>query len=261
MPNPWPQRSPKTFGQIPVNAGVRRDVTDPFSTVDYWYDATDQSTVWADQAGTIPISNGVRALRWDSKGLIPLSLTSGAANTAIWQLNQIGGLPALTVSGGGTLAALAAIGSGPNGASHFAVGRAPALFPAPQGLLGGSWQQSPGADSFAQIITVTGLIRTLHHFTGFVTLKASGVGTEWYWLYQTISTAGNYKLRVSGEPVVTGNATYDPILDGAGTLRDSGTNSDDAEIMRWNNRVLTDAELQQLIDYAETKYGGVFPIP
>ncbi len=237
------------------------------ANLEYWYDSTVQSTVWADDLGTIPISDGLFARRIDNNqpGVWPLFETTPGTGP-IWRASGgPGNLPYLDVGSGTSLGSdsgPAPIGSGIAGCSVFGIGRLSAPSPSPQGLIAFSWQQGGVSNQFTQIINFTGEIRSQFFVpAGFITLDPGPVvTTDWHWFYGVTDAAGDYKLRSSGALEVTGNQTYTPIADGAGIIRCAGVNNDMTEFGIWRNKKLSDAELASLIAYIEGKYGGTFPM-
>ena len=249
-----------------LGGGVRKKpppLFPQFANVGYWYDTTDQATVFADDAGTIAITDGTIARRINNKGFVAHDLTNAAGAAPVWRINQLNGLAGFTPNSqaiGGGAEGVAPVGSGANGCSFFAVGRLNFLSTT-QATFGLTWLGTP--QLLAQIIPPASadLIRIDFLGSGFTTLEPSGIDTDWRWIYATIDAAGNFDMQVSGQALVSGSATYNDIADAASFMRLGGLNTDALESMIWPNTVLTPTELQGVINYAEVKYGGVFPIP
>lgn len=263
MSNPFNQRT-KTFGQSPVTGGVRRGAVGPlpaFDKVGYWFDPTEQATVWADAAGTIPITDATVARRIDNKGsVVGHDLQNIAGAAPIWRLNQLNGLPALTGTGAtqalGGDTGTSPVGSGASGFSWFGIARNP-TGPNQQGVIGAYWLNTI-EQVLAQTITFTAIIRMDCLNTGFQNLS-TGLGFEWNAAYCTRNAAGDFRMRVLGFPEVTGNIAYIP-NPAAGIIRMGGLHTDDVESAMWLDHELSSAEIAALIVYIENKY-GTFPVP
>lgn len=97
MPNPWPQRSPSTFGIRPATAGYKKPKVAQLAV---WYDLTDISTLFQDLAMTIPVTaNGqtVEAVA-DKSGNdyhLDAAAVGGGTGKPTYQAVATGGLGAL----------------------------------------------------------------------------------------------------------------------------------------------------------------------
>lgn len=67
MPNPFSQAASRPFGVQALSAGISFPGAPPGNPL-IWADFTDESTLWADTAGTIPITEGAAIQRIDNKG-------------------------------------------------------------------------------------------------------------------------------------------------------------------------------------------------
>lgn len=264
MPNPFggPQGRIRDQASKTISAGVgRRGLTGPlpsFADVGFWFKASRDEAIWADQPGTIPITNNTVIGRMDNLGFDALDLDQGGG-TRWLQAGGPGGGPYLQGASPSVSSTFPHThpALGPNGASWFGIGRHPTGAGA-QGTLG---LYMPGFPQvLAQTIPASPLIRMDFNGTGFQTLKATAFTTEWFWAYATIDAAGNWNMQLSGEIAISGVGVFNPVPADQ-RIFIAATSADFLESALWPNYVLTPADIADLISYMDSEYGGAFPIP
>jgi len=266
MPNPWPQRSPSTFGIRPVTAGSRRKVVLPtgplpaFPDVGYWFDPTQPvGNIWADNPGTVPITDNTLIAFWENLGF-ETAFDLDASPSQRWFAS--GGPNNLPYIGNGTSFGAATPvhpTMGPIGTSWFGVGRHPTAAGG-QGTIGAHKSSGLGRQILAQTIpSGPPFYRMDFCGSGFQTLENGAIDTDWVWAWATIDAAGSWRMQLSGRTEVNGVGTYNP--PGAdSSIRMGGVNSDTVESAIWPNYVLTNQDITDLIAYLDAKYSGPFPI-
>jgi hypothetical protein len=266
--NPFPPRNPNTFGIRSVTAGVRKSSGSSgpsgplpaFANVGFWYDPTQPvGNIWADNPGTIPITDNTLIAFWSNLGFTPYDLD----DTPSQRWFAAGGPNNLPYIGtGASFGAATPVhpAMGPNGTSWFGLGSHPTAAGS-QGTIGMHKSGGLGGQILAQTIPAgPPFIRMDFCGTGFQTLNGVSLNTDWYWIWATIDAAGNWRMQLSGQSEINGVAVYNP--PGANSfLRMGGVNSDTGESAIWPNYVLTNQDITDLISYLDVKYSGPFPLP
>ncbi len=246
-----------------LGGGVRKRavITGPlpaFADVGFYFDARRDDAIWADMAGSVPITDNTVIELAENLGFDPLDLDQGGATR--WRSAGgpdggayiQGGGPSLSSTFPHTHPQL-----GPLGTSWFGISRHVPGFGA-QGTLGLYMTGFP--QLLTQLIPDSPLVRTDFNGTGFQTLKADAFTNEWFWAWAVIAANGDWSMQLSGETMISGNDTYTPVLANQ-RLFMAASSTDFAESAIWPNHVLSPAEITALITYLDTEYGGAFPIP
>lgn len=227
----------------------------PFATdmVNFW-DPTDPSQVFEDQAGTTPASEGGLMRRQNNKGTSGLEVSESGTGVPTWKaaadINAPNGLNyAQSTLGAGYFVTPYADGvdwsAGFTCAGAFAANGTGTLVAMAYG----------SSAMNLQFVETTGLWRIDVPGIGFVNFGKATVDDEWIWMYCTINAAGDYAIRMSGAAEVVGSGTYSAPPQGGLSLWSPG-----GQIMRgagtfMYNRYLTPAERPAVIAYFDQKFG------
>ena len=275
MTNPWP-----TPGRIrdqaakSPGAGIRRAAGalppppfPPFAApILQRFDFTDQSTVWADTAGTIPITDGTLIKRIDNLGTSGAPMIQGSTLAPTYRTNIVNGLGVADFAAGPGTRRLRASADPTaydfptNGITIAAIVRRTGSAPAGQQALiswAGNYRidyNSP-ADAAPDDFLVTG-------FPVFVTLIAAPLLNNWYLLYQSGGGSGdnsNDAAYASPGPEDT-SAIGDPNINlpGPHDVEITAFSGDYEEAESFIlGGPMTVAERLALQAYADAKYGSL----
>ena len=263
MPNPFVdpfgRKGALATGGIHSVSGGSKKAGPPMppqlTNIDYWFDTPDPATVWADTGQIIQAVEGNAIRSITNKGLQG-DITEGGP-PAVPTLRELV-VNGLSIARGSSGSNSLNVGGFPGGSgigeSFFAVGRIITgavttgandlanLSVGATRITGGRWN-NPG--NIGAILPGMGA----HIDTGKVVIL-----DEWCWVYGTIDAAGNWRVRASGAPEVTGNTAYATRGGSIINLNQAVDDSEWAEFIVWNID-LTVAELDQSVAYADAKYG------
>lgn len=260
MPNPFgPFQNPRMhgLGKAP-RAGARRGGNNPLTDALYWYDLTDQGTVWADGAGTIPISNGVNINRVDDKGSVGHDIIDviGPTFPQWFTAGGLNGLARFTSASSGLTGGVPPVLPGPDGCSYAqVVKRENSIVTTHAGFY--NWNGSGNAGINFQFFP-TNACRQEFMGMPFTNFTTSGIVNEWYWVIAAIDALGNWRAELSGFPPVSGVGVYDPTPTNLFLSPGSGTSGHEC---RFWDYPFTLADFAVVQAEFEAKYGGVFPQP
>lgn len=231
--------------------------------VQHWWDFTDQSTVFADTAGLVPITDGTIIQRVNDKGSgvgsgqPPVDLQD-ATSGATWHVSPGGGnpLPAARYLAGGLPGFLSQAMSGgmggTNGMTVAGVWRVPVGFSATNELF--------FLRRLANNISIEKVFSNWaeeHQNQGTTQSNKAIVGDEWVWHYWTDGvTHGQYRQRVSGSAEV--NVVQGYLNQAANNVELFHDFGEISEIVVWDTDLST-ANVAEIINYFVSKYGAIFP--
>jgi len=240
MAGPVTQR-PGMFGVQPASAGVLNVPTGspPFwKDTLHWFDFTDQSTVFADTAGLVPITDGVEIKYVENKGrhgnspavddvvsvnpdwdsMVPLIDNLGVADGLVGVQQPItwSGPEGLDVSiAGATWAHL--VKDETDGTAHV-------FF---------SWNGNPGFDSLGTRINFGAWQGAFNN--GGRTTNRSATAGEWVWVISSWLTDGSTVVQASGETIEINASPFLPVAvipDGA-EMQLAGLRGDEGATTIW----------------------------
>ncbi len=246
--------------RLKVTSGLRITPTPPaFSNLQFWFDITDESTVFSDVAGTVKALNGdvvrnVTNKGYDSTAVPALnSQSSGAGELTQLFTNSINGLQALGVdTPGGQILIFGTGDTTAGGATEMtvaAVGSKTAF----QGGFSSNEFAAFGQKTISSAHSDPAIIRWQGRHGPIAAFNSNKriVPREFVWGYLT-STDEDHNLRISGDDELNFTGVYTPVVSGApGFIIQDGLWT---EGFLWD-RVLTPTERLGFIDYCDIKYG------
>lgn len=264
MSNPFNQRT-KTFGQSPVTGGVRRrsGAAEAKEDAQFWWDWSDNSVTFQDALGTIPCTNLTLCKRLNNKGTVAFDAIEDGTGVPSILFNALNGFQSNTYFGAGSISAgVPPVGQHTEGSTFMSVGRRTGIEGSTWSLGGFTWNGG-GQINFQLYPGVFpgdpgGSIRGNFSGSGFFDLKVGGVNNDWHWVWATMESNGDWRMRVSGETERNGNSAYAGI--GGNNIFVGNSGSDILEQVLWD-KVISDAAIAGHIADFEAKYGGAFPIP
>lgn len=225
----------------------------------HWFDFSDQSVLWQDAAGTVPIVAGTDVIRVDNKGTDGTPLIDAFPPGPIWTLNLVNGLAgAKHTANFSPMQQTGWLGAGgASGQVNFGWGRREALGPS----TGVFWQMSGGggadslrADDAALPQDWAGNVAGLPIPT---TTGKSFVLDEWDWVYFGVDNTLTQIRRAGGVAEISGGGVYAP--PGAPSTVSLGMPAGELIEVLVYGRGLTPAEVLLVIAYMDARAGKIMP--